>query len=138
MTIYRPSQNGNALLLPRVIRLLTVCLLLWPELNVPILPQTASLNELTLFPHQVLHCDLPIAENIQMVANDMSIPAAGTGNQRRAPMVALLRDIVMRSVPARHTRKRDLVAFWLDGRSLPLANGFSVRGVLRAGFCVGC
>ena len=75
---------------------------LWPELNIAILAQASSLDELSLFPHEILNGDLAVAKDIQMVADDVTVSTSRAGNKRRAVVVALLGDVVVGSMAAGH------------------------------------
>lgn len=72
---------------------LSLCLciaLVGPELNIAVFSETASLDQLALLAHQVLHRDIPITENTQVVADDMTVAAVGARDEHRAAVVALL------------------------------------------------
>lgn len=59
-----------------------------------------------------------------MIANDMSIPATRASDERRALVVALLRDVVMGSEAAGDAGEGELVVRRFQLRSLALAGGF--------------
>lgn len=84
-------------------------LLIWPELNISVLTQTSPLDQLSLLPHDVLNRDLPVAKDVQVVRDDVSVAAARACNQDRSLVVALLGDVVLRAAAARLARKRELV-----------------------------
>lgn len=69
-----------------------------------------------------------------MVADDVPIAAARTRNQRRAAMIALLRDVVMRAMAAGHAGEGKLV----KGRAFEFgAVAFAGGGVFGGGFALG-
>jgi hypothetical protein len=69
-----------------------------------------------------------------MVADDMSIATARTRNQRRAAMIALFRDVVMRAMAARHAGEGKLV----ERRAFEFgAVAFAGGSVFGGGFVLG-
>lgn len=105
-----------------------------PELDIAVLTQTSSLDELSLFPHEILDGDLAVAKDIQMVADDVAVSASGAGNKRRAVVVALLGDVVVGAVAAGHAGEGQLVVRLLDLWPLTLALGLLSRlGLVAAG-----
>lgn len=85
-------------------------LVIWPEFDIAILSQTASLDKLTLLLHNVLNRDaFFVPEDPQMVTDDVSVPALRARNKRRASVVSLLGNVVVAAVPARHAGEGELV-----------------------------
>ena len=80
-----------------------------PELDIPIFSQAPPLDELSLLPQQILHRDLPVAEDAQMITDDVTVPALWTCDERRAGVVALLGDVVMGAVAAGDASEGELV-----------------------------
>jgi hypothetical protein len=62
------------------------------ELDVAVGVETALLQQLSLLLHNILECDALVREDLEMVADQMSIPAARTCDQCRAEVIGLLRD----------------------------------------------
>lgn len=75
--------------------------LLRPKLDITVLAQTAPFDQLPLLAHQILNRHLLVTEDAQVVADDMTVAAAGTRDERRAVVICLLGDVVMRAVAAR-------------------------------------
>lgn len=90
-----------------------VCLLLRrlvrPKLDVAVLTEAAPLDQPALFPHQVLDGYLAVAKDVEVVADDVPIAAAGTGDERRAGVVALFGDVVVGAVAAGDAGEGELV-----------------------------
>lgn len=95
-----------------------------PELDVPVLAQGATLDELALFAHEVLDRQLLVAKDAKVVANDMTIAALGAGDENGAGVVTLLGDIVVGAVAAGDAGEGELVVgAGLDRGTLALGRG---------------
>lgn len=68
--------------------------LLIVEFHIPILAQPALLQQLTLLLHDVLQGNALVPKDPQVVGNEMSILASRAGDESRALMIRLLRDVV--------------------------------------------
>lgn len=62
------------------------------EFNISILTQTALFQELALLAQNVFEGDARVGKDLQMVANQMPILAAGAGDESRAEVVGLFCD----------------------------------------------
>lgn len=83
--------------------------LIGPELDIAILAQTPPLNQLALLPHQILNGDLPVAKDVEVIADDVTVVALRAGDEDRAGVVPLLGDVVVGAVAAGHAGEGDLV-----------------------------
>ncbi len=73
-----------------------------PELNVAVLAQRAALDQAATLAHQLLSRDAGLAEQTQVVGDDVAVAAAGTRDQHRPVVIALLGDGVLRARTAGH------------------------------------
>jgi hypothetical protein len=92
-------------------------LLVRPKFDIAVLTERTLLHQTALLLHQLLDGDVALAEDAEVVADDVAIAALRTGNENGAVVVALLGDIVMRPVAARQAGEGQLVVgrvseFW--------------------------
>ena len=80
-----------------------------PKLDVAVFTQRAPFDELALLPHEILDRDLAVAEDVEVVAYDVSVTALRAGDQDAAVVVALLRDVVRRARAAGDAGEGELV-----------------------------
>ncbi|KAG7152324.1 hypothetical protein HYQ46_011828 [Verticillium longisporum] len=65
-----------------------------PEFDIAVLAEGALLDELALLAHEVLDGNVALAKDLEVVADDVAVAAAGTGDEDGAAVVALLGDVV--------------------------------------------
>jgi hypothetical protein len=86
-----------------------VAVIVGPELDVSILAQAASLDQLTLLAHNILDGNFSIAKDVEVVTDDVAIAATGASDERRAVVVGLLGDVVVGAVATRLAGEGELV-----------------------------
>lgn len=109
-----------------------------PKLNVAVLAQAASLDQSSLFAHQILNCHLSVAKDVEVVADYVPVAAAGAGNEDGPRVVPLLGDVVVRAVAAGDACEGELVVGRVLGLG-PLAFcQWCVLGLPRGSGFAGC
>lgn len=86
-----------------------------PELDVAVLSEGAPLDEAALLAHEVLDGQAAVAEDVEVVADDVAVAARGAGDEHGAVVVALLGDVVGGSRAARDAGEGQLVGRLLWG-----------------------
>lgn len=93
-----------------------------PELNVPFFAQGALLDLLPALAEDIFDVDLGVAEDLEIIRDDVAVAAARASHEDCAVVIALLGDLVARARRAGLACEDELV-----GRGLP-AGGWGLGG----------
>lgn len=92
--------------------------IVFPKLNIAVLSQGPLFDKLALLAHEVLYGKGAVAEDVEVVGDDVAVAAAGAGDENGAAVVALLGDVVGGlGVAGRAGEAEAVVRLGLDARS---------------------